>query len=33
LGLDTTAIGTAGLDISIIGITAGVVIGRSRSPG
>jgi len=33
LDLDTTAIGTAGLDISIIGITAGVVIGRSRSLG
>ena len=30
--LHITAIGTADPDISIIGITAGIVIGRSRSP-
>jgi hypothetical protein len=33
LDLHITAIGTADPDISIIGITAGIVIGRSRSPG
>ena len=32
LDLHITAIGTADPDISIIGITARIVIGRSRSP-
>jgi len=32
LDLHITAIGTADPDISIIGITAGIVIGRSPSP-